>query len=29
MTDGGIAIWDLEQVRQRLAEFGVAVPSTR
>jgi WD40 repeat protein len=28
LTDGGIAIWDLEQVRQRLAEFGITIPST-
>jgi serine/threonine protein kinase/WD40 repeat protein len=28
MTDGGIAIWDLERVRQSLAEFGLVVPST-
>ena len=28
MSDGGVAIWDLDQVRQRLAEFGVTVPST-
>jgi WD40 repeat protein len=27
-SDGGVAIWDLEQVRARLAEFGIVVPST-
>jgi WD40 repeat protein len=27
-TDGGIVVWDLEQVRARLAEFGIEVPST-
>jgi serine/threonine protein kinase/WD40 repeat protein len=29
LGDGGVAIWDLEQVRAALAEFGLAVPSTR
>jgi WD40 repeat protein len=29
MSDGGVVIWDLEQVRARLAEFGIAAPSTR
>jgi WD40 repeat protein len=28
LSDGGVAVWDLEQVRARLAEFGVHVPST-
>jgi serine/threonine protein kinase/WD40 repeat protein/tetratricopeptide (TPR) repeat protein len=28
LTSGSLAIWDLEQVRARLAEFGIAVPST-
>jgi serine/threonine protein kinase/WD40 repeat protein len=27
-SDGGVAIWDLEQVRARLAEVGITVPST-
>ncbi len=27
-SDGGVAVWDLEQVRARLAEFGIAIPST-
>jgi tetratricopeptide (TPR) repeat protein len=27
-SDGGLSIWDLEQVRARLAEFGIVVPST-
>jgi WD40 repeat protein len=29
LPDGGLVIWNLEQVRARLAEFGIAVPSTR
>jgi serine/threonine protein kinase/WD40 repeat protein len=29
MTDGGIAIWDLEKVRQSLADFDVTIPSMR
>jgi WD40 repeat protein len=29
MTDGGIAIWDLEQVRKSLDKFRVVIPSTR
>jgi WD40 repeat protein len=28
LSDGGVALWDLEQVRARLAEFDVHVPST-
>jgi WD40 repeat protein len=28
LSDGGLAVWDLEQVRARLAEFDLAVPST-
>src|SRR5262249_45105554 len=28
LSDGGLAVWDLEQVRARLEEFGIAVPST-
>jgi WD40 repeat protein len=28
LADGGLAVWNLEQVRARLAEFGIAVPST-
>jgi serine/threonine protein kinase/WD40 repeat protein len=28
LSDGGVAVWDLEQVRARLAEFGFASPST-
>jgi WD40 repeat protein/tRNA A-37 threonylcarbamoyl transferase component Bud32/tetratricopeptide (TPR) repeat protein len=28
LTSGGLAVWDLGQVRARLAEFGIAVPST-
>jgi len=28
LADGGVALWDLEQVRTRLAEFDVSVPST-
>jgi serine/threonine protein kinase/WD40 repeat protein len=27
-SDGGVAVWDVEQVRERLAEFGSTVPST-
>jgi serine/threonine protein kinase/WD40 repeat protein len=27
-ADGGVAVWDLEQVRACLAEFGIAIPST-
>jgi serine/threonine protein kinase/WD40 repeat protein len=27
-SDGSIAVWNLEQVRERLAEFGITVPST-
>jgi serine/threonine protein kinase/WD40 repeat protein/tetratricopeptide (TPR) repeat protein len=26
LSDGGVAVWDLEQVRARLAEFGFASP---
>jgi hypothetical protein len=29
LADGGVIIWDTEQVRGRLAEFGTAIPSTR
>jgi serine/threonine protein kinase/WD40 repeat protein len=29
MSDGSLAVWDLEQVRATLAEFGIAIPSTR
>jgi serine/threonine protein kinase/WD40 repeat protein len=29
LSDGTIVVWDLEQVRARLAEFGIAIPSTR
>jgi serine/threonine protein kinase/WD40 repeat protein len=29
MSDGTVAVWDLEQVRARLAEVGIDVPSTR
>jgi serine/threonine protein kinase/WD40 repeat protein len=28
LSDGGLVIWDLEQVRARLAEFGISIPST-
>src|SRR5262249_54365100 len=28
LSDGGLAVWDLEQVRARLAEFALAAPST-
>ncbi len=28
LSDGRVAIWNLEQVRARLAEFGIVVPST-
>ena len=28
LTDGGVVVWDLEQVRARLAEFGIELPST-
>jgi serine/threonine protein kinase/WD40 repeat protein len=28
LADGRVALWDLEQVRARLAEFGIASPST-
>jgi eukaryotic-like serine/threonine-protein kinase len=28
LSDGGVALWDLEQVRARLAEFDLPVPST-
>ncbi|HEX4588396.1 MAG TPA: tetratricopeptide repeat protein, partial [Gemmataceae bacterium] len=28
LSDGGVAIWDMEQVRARLAEFGIDAPST-
>ena len=28
LSDGGVALWDLEQVRARLAEFGLPAPST-
>jgi serine/threonine protein kinase/WD40 repeat protein/tetratricopeptide (TPR) repeat protein len=28
LSDGGVAVWDLEQVRARLAEFGFECPST-
>ncbi len=26
LSDGGLALWDLEQVRARLTEFGIDVP---
>jgi WD40 repeat protein len=29
LSDGGLAIWNLEEVRARLAEFGITAPSTR
>jgi hypothetical protein len=29
MSDGSLAIWDLEQVRTSLAEFGLVMPSIR
>jgi WD40 repeat protein len=29
LSDGVVAVWDLEEVRARLAEFGIAVPSLR
>jgi serine/threonine protein kinase/WD40 repeat protein len=29
LSDGGLVVWDFEQVRARLGEFGIAVPSTR
>jgi serine/threonine protein kinase/WD40 repeat protein len=29
LSDGGVAVWDLEQVRARLAEFEITVPSLR
>jgi WD40 repeat protein len=28
LADGGVAVWDLEQVRAHLAEFDIAIPST-
>jgi WD40 repeat protein len=28
LADGSVAVWDLEEVRARLAEFGIVVPST-
>jgi serine/threonine protein kinase/WD40 repeat protein/tetratricopeptide (TPR) repeat protein len=28
LSDGGVAVWDLEQVRARLAEFGFDSPAT-
>src|SRR5262249_15283665 len=28
LSDGGLAVWDLEQVRVRLAEFGLEAPAT-
>jgi WD40 repeat protein len=28
LSDGGVAVWDLEQVRARLADFGLDSPST-
>jgi WD40 repeat protein len=28
LADGGVVIWDLEQVRARLADFGLELPST-
>jgi serine/threonine protein kinase/WD40 repeat protein/tetratricopeptide (TPR) repeat protein len=28
LSDGGVAVWDLEQVRTRLEEFGLDSPST-
>jgi serine/threonine protein kinase/WD40 repeat protein/tetratricopeptide (TPR) repeat protein len=28
LSDGTVAVWDLEQVRARLADFGLASPST-
>jgi WD40 repeat protein len=28
LSDGGLAVWDLDQVRSRLAEFGLPMPST-
>jgi hypothetical protein len=29
LSDGAVVVWDLEQVRARLAEFGLGSPSTR
>jgi serine/threonine protein kinase/WD40 repeat protein len=29
LSDGGVNVWDLEQVRARLLEFGIDSPSTR
>jgi serine/threonine protein kinase/WD40 repeat protein len=29
LPDGGLVLWNLEQVRDRLAEFGIVIPSTR
>jgi WD40 repeat protein/tetratricopeptide (TPR) repeat protein len=28
LSDGSVAVWDLERVRARLAEFGIDLPST-
>src|SRR5262249_6760135 len=28
LSDGRVAVWNLERVRARLAEFGIVVPST-
>jgi WD40 repeat protein len=28
LSDGSLAVWDLAEVRARLAEFGIAVPAT-
>jgi WD40 repeat protein len=28
LSDGGLVIWSLEEIRRQLAEFGIAVPST-
>jgi WD40 repeat protein len=28
LSDGGVAVWDLEEVRARLAEFDILIPST-
>jgi serine/threonine protein kinase/WD40 repeat protein len=29
LADGGVAVWDLEEVRSGLADFGLVIPSTR
>jgi WD40 repeat protein len=28
LSDGGVSVWNLEQVRARLADFGILIPST-